>query len=169
MSSTGSAPILCATDCYRVRYSLLSLFLFVTAVALGLGLGIQLPGFTVWIGAIAITVCIAIALTPAAIDGYRRMFLKCPTKLVPLYGDANFDILLWSHHLLVGRNSCCDIVLSSPTVSERHCGLYVIGRRLYVEDLHSSNGTYLNGRSIQTGRLLIGDKISIADREFVVR
>lgn len=169
MTGTGSAPSRSAVDRPRVRYSLLSLLVLQTACAISLGLVIQFPNITVWIVSIPVAVLTVIVLTPAAVDSYRRLFLRQPARLVPLPGRARLVIPLSSHHLLIGRNWCCDIVFFSRTVSRHHCRLYVVGRGWYVEDLHSQNGTYVNERRIRTRRLLIGDRISIADKEFIVQ
>lgn len=46
--------------------------------------------------------------------------------------------------ILVGRNPKeCILYLSDPAVSQRHCGLYAQGNRVFVQDLGSANGTVL--------------------------
>ena len=46
---------------------------------------------------------------------------------------------------LVGRGTSCHIRLPFPDVSERHALLLLRGDRAQIEDLHSANGTYVNG------------------------
>ena len=46
---------------------------------------------------------------------------------------------------LVGRGTACHIRLPFPDVSERHALLLLRGDRAQIEDLHSANGTYVNG------------------------
>lgn len=53
--------------------------------------------------------------------------------------------------LLVGQNPACDIRLQDPQVSRRHAALDLAGRRLYVTDLRSTNGTSINGVAIVEG------------------
>ena len=69
---------------------------------------------------------------------------------------------------VVGRSRSCDIMIHSSMVSRRHClitrtpdGIFVI------EDLGSTNGTYLNGVPLQTpAQLYPGDRIAFADAQF---
>ncbi|MBQ6338167.1 MAG: Flp pilus assembly complex ATPase component TadA [Kiritimatiellae bacterium] len=46
---------------------------------------------------------------------------------------------------LVGRGSSCRLQLPYPEVSERHALLLLRGETVQLEDLHSANGTYVNG------------------------
>ncbi len=56
------------------------------------------------------------------------------------------------------------IISADPKISRIHCMLSVIGDSLYLEDLHSSNHTYLNGRQInKKTSLQNGDEIHIGD------
>lgn len=58
----------------------------------------------------------------------------------------------------VGRSSACDVVLrESEQVSRQHCALLLRGGRWYVQDLGSSNGTWVGARRVDAaplGRLL---------------
>jgi pSer/pThr/pTyr-binding forkhead associated (FHA) protein len=47
-----------------------------------------------------------------------------------------------TREVLIGQSPVCDLQLKDPTVSRRHVALEVVGRRLRVRDLASSNGTY---------------------------
>ena len=51
---------------------------------------------------------------------------------------------------VVGRAQDCDIVVNDPGVSSRHCRLYRTSEGLFLEDLKSTNGTFVNGVRIQT-------------------
>ena len=46
---------------------------------------------------------------------------------------------------LIGRGNACRIRLPFPDVSERHALLLLLGNKAKIEDLHSANGTYVNG------------------------
>ena len=46
---------------------------------------------------------------------------------------------------LIGRGASCALQLPDPEVSERHALLVLRGRKARIEDLHSANGTYVNG------------------------
>ena len=48
-------------------------------------------------------------------------------------------------------------------MSRRHCRLFIEAGEAYIEDLDSSNGTYVNGRRIQRQKLADGDKIQVGE------
>ena len=50
---------------------------------------------------------------------------------------------------LIGRGSSCRIRFNAPEVSERHALLTVRGGNAMLEDLHSANGTYVNGEPVE--------------------
>ena len=49
---------------------------------------------------------------------------------------------------LIGRGASCALQLPEPDISERHALLLLRGRKARLEDLHSANGTYLNGNPV---------------------
>lgn len=66
--------------------------------------------------------------------------------------------------LTVGRREDNDIVIDDPSVSACHARFCMEEGGLFVLDLGSSNGTWLNGRQIGRERLAPGDVLSIARR-----
>lgn len=63
--------------------------------------------------------------------------------------------------VVVGRGDGVDVRIRSSEISREHCRLTSDGDDLLVEDLGSSNGTFINGRPIQgQSRLTAGDRIS---------
>jgi pSer/pThr/pTyr-binding forkhead associated (FHA) protein len=68
---------------------------------------------------------------------------------------------------VIGRAVECDIVIASKSVSREHTRLRRDGRRWFVDDLGSTNGTYLNGeRVINSMNLLDGDSLQVGDVTF---
>src|SRR4028119_675579 len=68
----------------------------------------------------------------------------------------------------IGRVQGNDIVLPKGNVSKRHCRIVLQDGRFSVEDLKSTNGTYVNGRKLtEATQVHGGDKIYVGD--FVVR
>ena len=59
----------------------------------------------------------------------------------------------------IGRSEVCRIRLDFPDVSERHAILSVRPDRVVIEDLHSSNGTYVNGEPIDSAVVLDGTMV----------
>jgi FHA domain len=69
--------------------------------------------------------------------------------------------------LVLGRGDRAEIRLEDPFASSRHARIYEQGNTLVVEDLDSTNGTYLNEELLQTPRPLHpGDRVRIGDSEF---
>ena len=62
---------------------------------------------------------------------------------------------------VIGRGESCRVRIDLPDVSERHAILTVRGDRAIIEDLHSSNGTLVNGISIASHPLYPGDIVTI--------
>ncbi len=56
--------------------------------------------------------------------------------------------------LVIGRVAGNDLVIDLPTVSSRHARLTRTGANIFVEDLGSTNGTYIDGRRIQGPTML---------------
>jgi serine phosphatase RsbU (regulator of sigma subunit) len=70
----------------------------------------------------------------------------------------------------MGRSSECALPLESLAVSRRHAQVTGQGQKFYVEDLHSSNGTFVNGKRIQDAvRLREGDKLVVGPYHFTFR
>ena len=70
----------------------------------------------------------------------------------------------------MGRAPRADFIVDAALVSRLHCR-FVIDERdgLGVEDLGSTNGTWVNGRKVAKAPLLSGDTIKIGRVEFAVR
>ena len=70
----------------------------------------------------------------------------------------------------IGRAVECDIVITSKRVSREHARLMRDGRRVMVEDLNSTNGTFLNDEHIlEPMELRDGDMVSVGDVKFTFR
>ena len=68
--------------------------------------------------------------------------------LTTLIGENRESRTLTDGTYMIGRNPSCPICFNFPDVSERHAILTVRGNKAVVEDLHSANGTYVNGEPI---------------------
>jgi pSer/pThr/pTyr-binding forkhead associated (FHA) protein len=63
--------------------------------------------------------------------------------------------------IVIGRSSELDMVLVEDMVSRRHAKLAMNGARVLIEDLGSTNGTFVNGEKVQQSELKVGDRILI--------
>lgn len=69
---------------------------------------------------------------------------------------------------IVGRASECDISLAAAHLSRRHARLDVKEGVLYVQDLGSANGTFLNGKQVAEARVKRGDELRFDTLSFGV-
>ena len=81
-------------------------------------------------------------------------------------GTADLDeqILEVDEPIVLGRSRDADVLLAHPGVSRRHASLRPVENTWMVEDLHSTRGTYVNGRRLDPGesaRVVVGDLIEI--------
>lgn len=70
---------------------------------------------------------------------------------------------------LIGRREDCDLRIAVGDVSRKHCRLLLGEDIVEVEDLGSSNGTFVNGVKVQRSPLAAGDTIQIGPVVFVVQ
>ncbi len=87
-------------------------------------------------------------------DGFALKFIsgKYQGGEFPLKGDKQ---------LIIGRSSELDMVLVEDMVSRKHAKISIAGGKISIEDLGSTNGTFVNGEKVKTSRLKEGDRILI--------
>jgi len=91
-------------------------------------------------------------------------------KLIVASGkSAGRAIAIKRNKLLIGRAEECDVRPLSEDVSRRHCAVTVGPAEVWVEDLGSRNGTYVNGARIsERMRVADGDMIRVGVLELKV-
>lgn len=62
---------------------------------------------------------------------------------------------------VIGRSSQCHLVLNHPLVSAQHAQITRRGSETWIQDLHSSNGTYVADNQVRTAKLDPGESILI--------
>jgi pSer/pThr/pTyr-binding forkhead associated (FHA) protein len=99
----------------------------------------------------------------AASSSLRRPLLVAVTG-GGLSRGASFEV---DGSLTIGRSPQMDIQIDDPFASGRHARIYEREGTFFVEDIGSTNGTYLNGRRLDGRRPLEpDDSIRIGDTEF---
>jgi len=101
------------------------------------------------------------ALTDRPAGGLPRLRVE---SAAGLRAGAVYDL---SQGAVLGRSAEADIVLGDSFSSGRHARLVPHGDALVLEDLGSTNGTFLNGEAVSGPQPLHdGDRIRIGDSEF---
>lgn len=88
-------------------------------------------------------------------------------QLIITYGDhAGREYRLSSKRVLIGRTDQCDITINDSSVSRKHASVESKNGRFVLQDLKSTNGTFVNGKFIDVYVLNHGDKIRIGRTVF---
>ena len=93
---------------------------------------------------------------------------KIPTnKIIDFIRTRNGEIkkdnlTLSEEKITIGRNPKSDIYVNNPHVSFNHSVIYKTKGNYEIEDLNSTNGTYVNGKKISKHILKNGDEVSIS-------
>jgi hypothetical protein len=89
-------------------------------------------------------------------------------QLVSLGGAQEIRYPLFKNDLTVGRGVDCDITVDSEHVSRRHAHIVSRDAGLFIEDLGSTNGTFVNGKLIEKSPLKPGDIVAFGKRKFLL-
>jgi EAL domain-containing protein (putative c-di-GMP-specific phosphodiesterase class I) len=81
-------------------------------------------------------------------------------------GRAHLRVLINCFPFSIGRSKSANHVVSTADVSKLHAEIVSSGEEIRIRDLGSTNGTYVNGERISEKRLVSGDIVHIAHREF---
>ncbi len=68
---------------------------------------------------------------------------------------------------VLGRSDSSDITVEDPYASSAHARIFPRGEFMYIEDMGSTNGTFLNGRALRRPEpLQVSDTVRIGDSEY---
>ncbi|MEZ6122812.1 MAG: FHA domain-containing protein [Planctomycetaceae bacterium] len=73
---------------------------------------------------------------------------------------------IWSHSIDlvpkdIGRQSACAIQLLHESVSRRHAEVWQVEDQMFIRDLGSSNGTFVNRQRVTESRVIVGDSLML--------
>jgi two-component system, NtrC family, response regulator AtoC len=103
-------------------------------------------------------------------DSDERRHARRPTVLLGFSGEHHWRMPLpETGRIILGRGEGCDRVLEDARVSRKHCSLH-LSKHVRLEDLGSTTGTRLMGRTLEQGEkafLKRGDVFEIGDTSIV--
>jgi pSer/pThr/pTyr-binding forkhead associated (FHA) protein len=109
---------------------------------------------------------VPVSLTRASESEHRMWILRASTPGITR--RSTFRIPL-GRHKTVGRSTVADFIFDVPMVSRVHCRLSATEPgTLKIEDLDSTNGTFVNGRRVERANLGCGDQVRIGRLDLVV-
>ena len=90
-------------------------------------------------------------------------------KLQAITGELEGQEVTVDRDMLVGRHQDADLQLQAAEISRRHAAFLLKDKALWVQDLKSSNGTFVNDIRIDQDKLLMdGDIVQFASIKFSV-
>jgi hypothetical protein len=93
-----------------------------------------------------------------------------PQLIASVEGVEIKHVFLQKDRTTLGRAQDNDIIFDNMVVSGHHCAFELKGLAdVYIEDLQSTNGTYINGKMVKRQRLHEGDVISIGNFRIVYK
>jgi pSer/pThr/pTyr-binding forkhead associated (FHA) protein len=84
-----------------------------------------------------------------------------PKMIVSIDGVVIKEVQLTKDRTTLGRRPYNDIVIDNLAVSGEHAVMQMAGTDVFLEDLNSTNGTYVNGKAIKKQQLQGGDTVEI--------
>ena len=84
-----------------------------------------------------------------------------PKMIVSIDGVVIKEVQLTKDRTTLGRRPYNDIVIDNLAVSGEHALLQMTGNEVYLEDLNSTNGTYVNGKTVKKQLLQNGDAVEV--------
>jgi predicted component of type VI protein secretion system len=89
--------------------------------------------------------------------------------LVMFKGDQRRSFSVTRDVTVIGRREDCDLRIPLGDVSRKHCRLIKDDGVIRIEDLGSSNGTFINGERVQQAQLGAGDTLQVGPVVFVAQ
>jgi predicted component of type VI protein secretion system len=90
-----------------------------------------------------------------------------PKLILKLDDRTIAEYAVGAHPIAIGRSPDNGIVIDNPTVSGRHARVYREGPHSVLEDLKSTNGTFVNDKPVARHTLLEGDRVLVGKHHLV--
>lgn len=108
------------------------------------------------------------AVLPAAVKREQGKPVQPQWQIKAMTGTTSGKMYMIDGTKVIGRDPGCDIVVTGAHVSRRHAELSLRSGQLWVKDLGSSNGSFVNGKRNDEGVLKNGDEVKFDAMTFKV-
>lgn len=92
-------------------------------------------------------------------------------RLEVSHNKANVKRIVLERDAIIGRGADCNLRIAANSISRHHCKISITPREVYVRDLGSSNGTYVEGKRIEPNEDVLvasGAKLTLGGVKFRV-
>ena len=96
-----------------------------------------------------------------AFQALTQLGMSMGKLVVSLDGVVIKEVQITKDKTTLGRRPYNDIVIDNLAVSGEHAVLQMVGADVFIEDLNSTNGTYINGKAIKKQLLTHNDTVEI--------
>jgi hypothetical protein len=87
--------------------------------------------------------------------------------VIKLNDEVQDHVEIRQGDMKIGRKPGCDVVLDNLAVSGEHANIFTIGEDSFIQDLNSTNGTFINNKRITKHHLRNGDQVVIGKHTLV--
>jgi pSer/pThr/pTyr-binding forkhead associated (FHA) protein len=87
--------------------------------------------------------------------------------VIKLNDDVVDHVEIKQGDMKIGRKPGCDVVLDNLAVSGEHANIFTIGGDSFIQDLNSTNGTFINNKRVTKHHLRNGDQVVIGKHTLV--
>jgi len=84
-----------------------------------------------------------------------------PKMIVSIDGVVIKEVQLSKDRTTLGRRPYNDVVIDNLAISGEHAVFQMAGSEVFIEDLNSTNGTYVNGKAAKKQQLQNGDTVEV--------
>ncbi len=84
-----------------------------------------------------------------------------PKMIVSIDGVVIKEVQLTKDRTTLGRRPYNDVVIDNLAISGEHAVFQMTGNDVFIEDLNSTNGTYVNGKAAKKQQLVNGDTVEV--------
>ena len=84
-----------------------------------------------------------------------------PKMIVSIDGVVIKEVQITKDRTTLGRRPYNDVVIDNLAISGEHAVFQMTGHDVFIEDLNSTNGTYVNGKAAKKQQLVNGDTVEV--------